>query len=541
MFGLLTTGITFDRSKFSEDIQLFKNPDSQSYGEAQKQSKKIQDELIDTDDSENQEELKDQEFDDVIKVFQGSKKRQNKVLFQHENFKNKKRQKAGGEDSLKWRKIHKIYVQGQQVPIPLRTFDDLSEKFKVDQKLLDNLKTFQYDDPTSIQMQVLPCLFGQRDLLATAPTGSGKTLSFLLPMLSQILKDKRSAGQHILQGIIVSPTIELSAQTQRVVNWMAENTGVNTVLLNKTNMAEVHQADIILGSPLKLARFIHNNKLDCSKVKFLVLDEADKLFSEEIYKRRQRNKKLQKGLREKQFQAILDSDDEDDEEVGEADEQEENSKKVGGPLKAGSEFYKQILGILQKCRENQDVVVALFSATLPEMVELAAREFLIDPIRVSVGKRNAAASTVSQSLRFVGNDSGKLLALKQILQDGGLKPPILVFVETKERTQLLYEKLKYNDFRIDCIHSDHNQATRETAVDKFRAGQTWVLIATELLGRGMDFIGINTVINYDFPKSTMEYVHRVGRTGRAGKQGESVTFFTYDNLQELRPIANVMK
>eukprot|EP01026_Neomeris_dumetosa_P037434 TRINITY_DN3030_c0_g1_i5.p1 TRINITY_DN3030_c0_g1~~TRINITY_DN3030_c0_g1_i5.p1 ORF type:complete len:534 (-),score=101.65 TRINITY_DN3030_c0_g1_i5:187-1554(-) len=409
-------------------------------------------------------------------------------------------------------------------------------------------------------MQALPCLLQERDILASAPTGSGKTLAFLLPLLQSILTEKNKQNvqnkessdsdndeDNILRAVIISPTKELSAQTQRVLNWLSEGTGIQSALLNKTSMAELRKADILLGSPLKLARFVYNNKLDFSQIKYLILDEADKLFSEETHKRKLKNKKQKKKQRVREMDILLDEDDEEmnqnEEEKEEENEEEKEQEKVkeDSPLKAGSEFYRQILGVLQKCRENENVVVALFSATLPEMVELAAREFLIDPIRISVGLRNAAATTIKQSLRFVGNESGKLLALRQILIDGGLKPPIIVFVESKERAQGLYEELKYDKVHVDCIHSDQSQGAREIAVDKFRSGGTWVMIATELLGRGMDFVGINTVINYDFPRSTLEYVHRIGRTGRAGREGEAITFFTYDNLPELRPVANLMK
>lgn len=152
-------------------------------------------------------------------------------------------------------------------------------------------------------------------------------------------------------------------------------------------------------------------------------------------------------------------------------------------------------------------VRALFSATLPEKVEEMARSVLRDPLRITVGHRNAASHDVSQRLVFVGKEEGKLLALRQLLS-GGVRPPVLVFVDSKERAQALRRELLLDGFKADAIHGDQPQASRNAAVDNFRIGRTWVLVATDLVGRGMDFLGVNTVVNYDFPRGTMDYVHR---------------------------------
>ena len=120
---------------------------------------------------------------------------------------------------------------------------------------------------------------------------------------------------------------------------------------------------------------------------------------------------------------------------------------------------------------------------------------------------------------FVGREEGKLLALRQILTSG-VKPPVLVFVHSKERARALHHELLVEGFKVDSLHGDQPQASRNAAVQNFRTGKTWVLVATDLIGRGMDFLGVNTVVNYDFPSGTMDYVHRVGRTGRAGRKGQ---------------------
>jgi ATP-dependent RNA helicase DDX52/ROK1 len=139
------------------------------------------------------------------------------------------------------------------------------------------------------------------------------------------------------------------------------------------------------------------------------------------------------------------------------------------------------------------------------------------PLRITVGERNSAATSVKQRLVFVGRENGKLLTLRQMLGEG-LKPPVLVFVSSKERARQLHKDLMYDGFHVDSIHADQPHASRAAAVENFRLGKTWVLIATDLIGRGMDFVGVNTVVSYDFPYSTADYVHRwaagwVGVTG----------------------------
>merc|ERR1712087_90187 len=123
----------------------------------------------------------------------------------------------------------------------------------------------------------------------------------------------------------------------------------------------------------------------------------------------------------------------------------------------------------------------------------------------------------------------------------GVSPPVLVFTESQESAQKLFFELKLDAVNVDVIHAGKTQAEREESIKKFRIGSSWILICTELLGRGMDFQGVNLVINFDFPRSAISYVHRIGRTGRAGRKGEAVTFFTEDDTEHLRSIAGVMR
>jgi len=243
----------------------------------------------------------------------------------------------------------------------------------------------------------------------------------------------------------------------------------------------------------------------------------------------------------------------------------------------------------------------LFSATLPPAVEDIARTVMHDPVRIVIGQRNTTAETISQRLMFVGNEQGKLLAIRQLIAevraqgllerrdplgdcltaavvaasvthgDQGVKPPVLVFVQSIERAKELFHELVYDGINVEVIHSERTQAQRDNIVANFRMGRIWFLIATELLSRGMDFKGVNLVINYDFPQSTVSYIHRIGapprawrlawclahtfrrvfadaepppaaadrasptgRAGRAGRPGEAVTLYTLDDAPYLR-------
>eukprot|EP00002_Diphylleia_rotans_P032593 TRINITY_DN6859_c0_g1_i1.p1 TRINITY_DN6859_c0_g1~~TRINITY_DN6859_c0_g1_i1.p1 ORF type:complete len:313 (-),score=69.22 TRINITY_DN6859_c0_g1_i1:210-1148(-) len=183
---------------------------------------------------------------------------------------------------------------------------------------------------------------------------------------------------------------------------------------------------------------------------------------------------------------------------------------------------------------------SMFSATMPAQMEQLAKTILKDPIRLTIGVRNTTAETIKQRLVYVGQEEGKLIGMRQLIQEG-IKPPVLVFVQSKERAQELFHELVYENINVDVIHSDRSQVQRETIIKNFRMGKIWVLIATELVARGIDFKGVNLVINYDFPQSAVSYIHRIGRTGRAGRTGEAITLFTDEDVPYLRMIAGLMR
>ncbi|KAG2482517.1 hypothetical protein HYH03_018562 [Edaphochlamys debaryana] len=387
------------------------------------------------------------------------------------------------------RKALRIKATGTDVPAPLKSFAELMPRYKVGKRLLAALQAAGWTCPTPIQRQAIPALLEGRELLAVAPTGSGKTLAFLVPLLAR-LRAMRSAGGDqwpaAVKALVLSPTHELAAQQARVLKLLLPGSGLRACLLTKSTAAgsEFGSVDVLLANPLRLVGLVEAGRVSLAECRYVVLDEADKLF-----------------------------------ELG---------------------FMEQIDSLLAAA-QHPNVTRALFSATLPERVEELARSVLQQPLRVTVGLRNAAVGSVRQKLQFVGREAGKLLALRQALADGGLAPPVLVFVNSKERAKALHRELLYDGIHVDSITAGQPQAARNAAVDNFRAGKTWVLVATDLIGRGMDFVGVNTVINYDFPRTTADYVHRIGRTGRAGRTGDAVTLFTEEDAPALRPIANVIR
>ncbi|XP_059646911.1 DEAD-box ATP-dependent RNA helicase 57 [Cornus florida] len=380
------------------------------------------------------------------------------------------------------RKKYNIHIYGSNVPSPLQNFIDLSSRYGCKPYLLRNLAELGFREPTPIQRQAIPVLLSGRECFACAPTGSGKTLAFICPMLMKL----KHASKDGVRAVILCPTRELAAQTTRECKKLAKGKKFYIKLMTKQLLKSADfsklPCDVLISTPLRLEFAIRKRKLDLSRVEYLVLDESDKLF--------------ELGL------------------VGQVD-------------------------FVVKACSNPSIIRSLFSATLPDSVEELARSIMHDAVRVIIGRKNSASELVKQKLVFVGSEEGKLLALRQSFAES-LNAPVLVFVQSKERAKELHRELAFGDLRVDVIHSDLSQIQRENAVDGFRAGKTWILIATDVIARGMDFKGVNCVINYDFPDSAAAYIHRIGRTGRAGRSGEAITLYTQADVPFLRNIANVI-
>merc|ERR1711939_78168 len=311
--------------------------------------------------------------------------------------------------------------------------------------------------------------------------GSGKTMAFLIPILAKLGKP----GKGLARALIIDPTRELAQQTMREFDRLTQHKKFKGKLLDKPMNAEnkAQKLDLAIATPARLCQLLQDGLMSLDDTKHLVLDEADKLLD------------------------------------------------LG--------FAPQIDEILSYCQVDA-LQIILFSATMPPAVVELANSILSNPVRISIGNVNAGSSDVEQELIFVGPETSKLMSLRQLVKEGKIVPPTLMFVQSKDRAQALFNELVYDGLNVDVIHADRTRAQRDNSIAAFRAGKIWVLICTDLMARGVDFKGVELVINYDMPQTAATYIHRIGRTGRAGRKGRALTFFSLDDFDHLKTIVNVM-
>lgn len=402
--------------------------------------------------------------------------------------------------------------------------------------MLHNIEAGDWKEPTPIQMQAIPTLMERRDVLASAPTGSGKSGAFCIPalLLSAVSsteyyqsynknndippttgsktnkkKPKKESRQGEIRSLILAPSRELAHQLHREVERLGRNRpgGLTSLLLQRSNSNQLGQAggqkglDVLVSTPLRLVDVLEQDGIKLDAVRLVVLDEADRL---------------------------LDATD---------------LKSTASGSSHTKTFVSQLDSILSAVPST--AIRALFSATITPAVQELSDSILRNAVHITVqsssSKVGGANSDIAQELLFCGREEGKLLAIRQLVARGQLHPPTLIFCQSQDRAQALFSELLYDNLHVDVLHAGRSAAARETAVKNFRLGHTWVLICTDLVARGVDFAGVKVVINYDLPASGITYVHRIGRTGRAGRQGTAITFFTEADLDGLRTIANIMK
>ncbi|ODV82786.1 hypothetical protein CANARDRAFT_10243 [[Candida] arabinofermentans NRRL YB-2248] len=391
-------------------------------------------------------------------------------------------------EAIQLRKSIQSKVSGDDIPLPICSFEDLITRFKMDKQLLKNLIDNDFTEPTPIQSEAIPSCLYDRDLIACAPTGSGKTLAFLIPMIQKIKETKKNHG---VRGLIISPTKELAVQIYNELTKLNKNKSLQIANLNKSITGKLRNKiisskkfDIIVSTPLRLIELVKSEIIDLGTVEQLVFDEADKLFD--------------------------------------------------------SNFVEQTDNILTAC-SNPKLRKSIFSATITSSVEEIAQSIMDSPVRIIIGHKEAANSNIEQKLVYCGNEHGKLLAIRDMFQNGEFKPPVIIFLQSIARAKALFHELLYDKMTVDVIHAERTQKQREMTIDKFRSGELWCLICTDVLARGIDFKGINLVINYDVPTSAQAYVHRIGRTGRGGRAGKAITFYTKEDTMAIKSVANVMK
>lgn len=358
-------------------------------------------------------------------------------------------------------------------PAPIKSF----ETSKLCPFLLENIDKSGYKIPTPIQKHSIPIIMENRDLMACAQTGSGKTAAYVLPIVNTLLADANDLKNGKPQVIIVSPTRELSIQIYETVRKFTNGSFLKTAIVyGGTNVN--HQmkqlfngCHILVATPGRLADFVDRGFIAFNDVRFIVLDEADRM--------------LDLG-----FLPVI----------------------------------KQLMlnDTMSKIDSRQTL---MFSATFPEEIQIYAGEFLKNYVFLAVGIVGGACSDVEQN--FVNVDKYmKRKKLIEILNESDPKGTI-VFVETQRNADFLASILSETVYPTTSIHGGRKQPERELALGQFKRGEMHILIATSVAARGLDIKNVEHVINYDMPKTVDEYVHRIGRTGRVGNCGKATSF--YDN------------
>jgi len=332
--------------------------------------------------------------------------------------------------------------------------------------LLKVLDEVGYETPSPIQAQAIPHLMKGLDILGHAPTGTGKTAAFALPLLSRLDMSKK----HV-QVMVLAPTRELAIQVAEAFQrYGSQIKGFHVLPIygGQDYSGQIRQlkrgVQVVVGTPGRVMDHMRKGTLKLDNIQALVLDEADEM------------------------------------------------------LRMG--FIDDVEWILEKTPENHQM--ALFSATMPKQIERIARRYLNDPREISIKSKTATADTISQRFWLVSG-MHKLDALTRILEVETFDA-IIIFVRTKTATIELAEKLEARGYSSAAINGDMAQKSREMMINRLKKGTLDILVATDVAARGLDVDRISHVINYDIPYDTEAYIHRIGRTGRAGRTGEAILF-----------------
>ncbi|CAN6237145.1 unnamed protein product [Urochloa humidicola] len=378
------------------------------------------------------------------------------------------------------RKWH-IIVDGDDVPPPARDFRDL----RLPEPMLRKLRERGIVQPTPIQVQGLPVVLSGRDMIGIAFTGSGKTLVFVLPLIMVALQEEILMpivpGEGPF-GMIICPSRELAKQTYDVIEQFLvplKDDGYPEIrpLLCIGGVDMRTQLDvlkkgvhIVVATPGRLKDLLAKKKMNLDNCRYLTLDEADRLVD------------------------------------------------LG--------FEEDIKEVFDHFKDQRQTL--LFSATMPQKIQNFAKNALVHPVTVNVGRAGAANLDVIQEVEYVKEDA-RIIYLLECLQK--TPPPVLIFCENKADVDYIHEYLLLKGVEAVAIHGGKDQEERQNAIDFFKSGKKDVLVATDVASKGLDFPDIQHVINYDMPAEIENYVHRIGRTGRCGKTGIATTFINKNQTE----------
>jgi ATP-dependent RNA helicase RhlE len=348
-------------------------------------------------------------------------------------------------------------------------FDNLG----LDERLLKGVQKMGYTEPTPIQQRAIPFALAGRDIIGCAQTGTGKTATFVLPTLQRI-----PHGQGI-RALVVTPTRELALQIEEVGKKVAQATGHSIAVVyggvgyEPQRKALKHGVDMLVATPGRLLDLVGSRDVDLRKVEILVLDEADRMHD------------------------------------------------MG--------FWPQVRKILAHVPDKRQNM--LFSATMDESVLRVIGATLNDPERVDVAPPATPIEAIRQAVYPV-NMLQKTDLLVHLIEQQDLQRT-LVFMRTKHRAERVAKALERHGIRCAVIHGNRTQSQRQHALDGFKKGKVRVLVATDIVARGIDVDNISHVVNYDVPNNAEDYVHRIGRTARAGASGSAITFVDGEEIEGL--------
>lgn len=360
------------------------------------------------------------------------------------------------------------------------TFED----FKFDDSLTEGLLSMGYKSPTPIQEQAIPVILNNKDLVACAQTGTGKTAAYLLPVIQHILH----APKRHLNTLIIAPTRELVLQIDQQIDGMGYFCSVGSIAIyggndgitwEKQKRALKEGVDIVCATPGRLIALLQAGDINFEHLQHLILDEADRMLD------------------------------------------------MG--------FYDDIRVIINYLPKNRQTI--LFSATMPPKIRTLANQILQNPEQINIAISKPASGVKQQA--YVLYDSQKEPLLKQILKNEDFQS-VIIFSSTKENVKQLEKSLKSGETSIKAFHSDLEQLEREEIMREFKSKRLRILIGTDILSRGIDVDGISLVVNYDAPPDPEDYIHRIGRTARAQKEGVAITFVNQKDQVKFSRIENLM-
>ena len=348
-------------------------------------------------------------------------------------------------------------------------------------QIVRTLDALAYHTPTAVQLQAIPAVLAGHDVMAAAQTGTGKTAGFTLPILQRLAKSGE-VGPNAARALILVPTRELAEQVHESVRTYAEGLSMRTLVayggvsINPQMMALRKGVDVLVATPGRLLDLQRQNAVRFNEIKTLVLDEADRMLD------------------------------------------------LG--------FAREIDGILKLLPKKRQTL--LFSATFSDQIRALANQMLREPVRIEASPRNTTVAAIRQWVVTVDKKRKAELFLYLLKQHDW--PQVLAFARTRKGVDELVALLDAKRISADSIHGDKPQPARLRALERFRAGEVRVLVATDVAARGIDIDDLPAVINVDLPIVAEDYVHRTGRTGRKGASGEAVSLVCADEVEQLAAI-----